>query len=564
MKVLKFILGICVLGAAAWVWASRPDRFPDRYILVADQVWSPVAEGANAVQVEFGEIVAVGQADGLDPDKKLPRIEYAGKSILPGLIEPHTHPIAGAMLGAAVDVSGFSYQNRAEIMQALKDAAGETALTPWLVAFGWDPVKVADLDPPTLAELDAISPDRPMLILTQMLHEAYANTAALEAAGLPVEHGAVLRELEEVNAATSAIPAPAPEVIEMLVRQEYQAYAKAGYTTIGVTGAVGRHPDPVGLMRQVGDNEMSPLRTYIYLIDNQSGEISPHDPKTSRFAILGTKLWVDGSPFTGAAAVAMPYEDTHLVRDRLGLGHNHTGPDLGDPWVFTDKIIALHAAGHQIALHVQGERAVDWALNGFEQAQVLYPNSDLNHRLEHNALITDDQIDRAVDLGVSLGFFVDHVTYYGDQLPLLFGAERAMRYMPAATAQEAGAVVTFHGDHPATPMKPFQTMKTATTRAGPSGTVLGPDQAMPIEDVLMAMTRNAARQLGQAGKFGEIAPGQRADFTIVSGDVPTIPADQLDQIQVEATVIDGQPADLRPLWLSRPGLVFQVATSVLF
>ncbi|KIC42794.1 hypothetical protein RA27_05485 [Ruegeria sp. ANG-R] len=564
MRLLKYFLGVVVVLSAIWVWAARSDRYPDRYLLVADHVWSPGLIDADAVLVDNGEIVSVGRAAELDTDGAVPRLEFPGKTVLPGLVEPHTHPIASALLGAVVDVSGFNHQSRAEVMQSLTEAAGETALTPWLVAFGWDPVKIADIEPPTLAELDAISPDRPMLILTQMLHEAYANSAAQKAAGLPLSHGAVLRELDEVNAATSAIPPPAPEVVEMLLRQQYQAYARAGFTTIGITGAVGRHADPVGLLRKVGQDSSAPLRTYLYLTDEQAGDVGLHDPAQDRFAILGTKLWVDGSPFTGGAAIAMPYEDTHLVRERLGLAHDHSGPDLGDPESFADKIVELHAAGHQIALHVQGERAVDWGLNGFARAQELYPNPDLHHRLEHNALITQAQMTRAVDLSVSLGFFVDHITYYGHRLPELFGPDRAGRYMPAGAAQQAGAVVTLHGDHPATPLGPLLTLKTAVTRLGPDGAVLSPEQALSVEDALTAMTRNAAIQLGQGGRFGEIAPGQRADFTIFSGNPIETPPDQLDQLGVDRTIIDGQPADLRPLWLSRPGLMLRVAASVVF
>ncbi|MDA7963247.1 amidohydrolase family protein [Ruegeria sp.] len=78
------------------------------------------------------------------------------------------------------------------------------------------------------------------------------------------------------------------------------------------------------------------------------------------------------------------------------------------------------------------------------------------------------------------------------------------------------------------------------------------------------MTANAAIQLGQGGRFGEIAPGQRADFTILSGNPMETPPEQLDHLDVEATIINGQPADLRPLWLSRPGLTLRVVASVLF
>jgi predicted amidohydrolase YtcJ len=142
----------------------------------------------EAVAVSDGVITGTGDLEDLQnshPGLKV--IDLHGQTLLPGLIEPHTHPIASALLGAVVDVSGFTYSNRADIMKALEGAGEAMALTPWLIAYGWDPVAVTDLAPPTLEELDRISPERPMIVLTQMMHEAFVNTAALKAAGISME-----------------------------------------------------------------------------------------------------------------------------------------------------------------------------------------------------------------------------------------------------------------------------------------------------------------------------------------------------------------------------------------
>jgi len=533
-KWLKCIFIFIAVAVIALWYALRAPTAPERFIMTGGEIVTMDKDWPNpeAVLVSNGKFSALGALADLQsqaPDVTV--INLGGHVLTPGLIEPHTHPIATAMLGAVVDVSGFTYSDRASIIARLRKAADAYALTPWLVAFGWDPVAVADLKAPTLAELDAISPKRPMVILTQMMHEAYANSAAIKAAGIALDdesdtRAGVLRdasghvtgdfrELAAVHLIMNAIPAPPNEVIELLVRRQYVKYARAGYTTIGIPGAVGRYPDPVGLIQKISDGPDSPLRSYLYLMQDQIGRLPLGG--SDNFRVVGTKFWMDGSPFTGGAAVASPYADTSLTRERLGLKPGHVGPLTNDTPAFFNRVAEQHKAGYQIAFHVQGERAITRALEAIARARQRYPEIKTHHRLEHNALITKEQIARAVAMNVSLGFFVDHIYYYGDQLPSLFGSERAARYMPVNWALKAGALVTLHGDHPATPIGPLRTLGTAVSRQSRSGnTVTGRDQAISRKQAFAAMTINAARQLGQADKIGSISPSKLADFTIWS------------------------------------------------
>jgi hypothetical protein len=496
-------------------------------------------------------------------------IDLKGQTLLPGLIEPHTHPIAAALLGAVVDVSGFTYSNRADIMAALEEAGDGFALTPWLIAYGWDPVAVADLAPPSLAELDAIAPERPMIVLTQMMHEAFVNSAALEAAGISLEgepearHGVlrdadghptgVLRELDAINAVLGHVPPVVDPVVEILLRRQYAAYAKAGYTSVGITGAVGRHADPVGLLQRIS-GPAAPLRSYVYLLPEQLGRLPLGGD--ADFAVLGAKFWMDGSPFTGGAASSEPYEDTELTNDRLGIPHSHLAGLAMDGDTFDHEVVRLHAMGYQIAVHAQGERAIDAALSAIGRAQTVMPRPDLHHRIEHNALITRDQIRRAKDLGVSLGFFIDHIYYYGDALPQLFGTDRADRYMPVRWALEEGVIASLHGDHPASPIGPLRSLRSATTRLSRSGaTQTAPGQGISIEAALSAMTLDAARQLGQERLIGSLEVGKLADFTVLSGDPTLVDPKDITDLQVTQTWRNGQPVNTGIFSWLKPGLV---------
>ncbi|MEH6497155.1 MAG: amidohydrolase family protein, partial [Pseudomonas marincola] len=313
-------------------------------VIIAGATILPMSSDSSeieAVLVDKGIIAAVGGLKELrEANQDAEIIERAGQTILPGLIEPHTHPLASALLGATVDVSGFTHPNRISVISALKDAADGMGISPWLIAYGWDAAAVEDLERPSLEELDQISPERPMIILTQMMHEAYVNTAALSAVGIDptdtnqtVHDGFVrnkngtlngtIREIDALGIMFEKIP-PAPDsATELLLRLQYNKYAKAGYTSIGIPGVVGRHSDAIGLVKKVADQKTSPLRSYLYLLKTQIKEMQLGG--SDDFKILGMKFWMDGSPYTGGAAVDTPYENNKFTIERLGIPANHKG-----------------------------------------------------------------------------------------------------------------------------------------------------------------------------------------------------------------------------------------------
>ncbi|MEP1330948.1 amidohydrolase [Pseudophaeobacter sp.] len=570
VRILKGLGFALLLAVAASWYLMRPETVPMRLVLTGGDIITMAegeAEPPEALLIEDGIVTQTGSLAELK-SSGAPVHDLKGAVLTPGLIEPHTHPIATALLGAAVDISGFKFSSRDAVMLALAAAADGYSPTPWLVAYGWDPVAIADLSPPTLAELDAIAPDRPMVVITQMLHEVFANTAAIRAAGIslvstePAE-GVIrdaegratgaFRELAAVNSILAAMPTADPAMVEILVRKEYAAYAKAGYTSIGITGAVGKHADPVDLLAQIGASQ-PPVRSYLYLLPDQQADLGGSDD----FRILGTKYWMDGSPFTGGAAFAEAYEHSDLTSDRMHIPHGHLGPVTYEAADFEAKVADLQAAGHQIAVHAQGERAIDQVLDAFEAAG---PTPGLSHRMEHNALITPAQITRAKTLGISLGFFVDHIYYYGDALPDIVGT-RAERYMPVGAAMRAGVVTTLHGDHPASPIDPLRTLRTAVDRMSVSGqSQTAPDQAISRHEALAAMTLNAARQLGQGDLIGSIEVGKRADFTLFNGNPLS---GDWDALSVAGTWKDGQPAHtgisswlhIGPAWTAAKNMLF--------
>jgi len=569
------ILLICL---AVSIWLRSP-RVGSRLIFVGGTILTmSQPETVDAMYIKDGVIQLVGsEADVLTASGgESEIINLEGATVMPGLIETHTHPIATALTGQAVDVSGFSHNSRAEIMATLKEASESYAPLGWVTAFGWDPILIDDLDPPTLAELDAISPDRPLFILTQMMHEAYANSAVMEAAGItrdtPDPAGGelvrdsngnltgVIREVNAIKMIVDAMPTPPAGIPDLLVNLQLGKYAQHGITTVGVLGPVGRIEEPLESLRMLGSDRSAPVRLIVYALPDQIGP-SETPNVSGRFRLRGVKFWMDGSPFAGGAAWAEPYENTPLVRERLNLGVDHMAELNYTQDDFQERFAEFHRRGFQLAVHVQGERAIDAVLDAVESTLKEHPRKDHRHRLEHNALITETQLQRARALGVTVSFFIDHIYFYGEKLPQLIGEKRLERYMPLRTAIDTGHRVTLHTDSPGSPLGLWRAMRTAILRT-PRGTnvPIGAQQQLTIVEALHAVTSHASWQLGLEDEVGTLEVGKHADLVVLSHNPTTIPVERLTEIEVLSTWINGQPVDVRPFSEGNFHLAWQALT----
>lgn len=582
-KALFGIAGtLAVLLFGAWFWL-QPTSAPAKLLFHGGPIltMNPDQPTVEAILIEDGIITGLGtladlkaQAPGSD------QYDLKGITVMPGFIEPHSHPIAAAQFAATIDVSGFAHASQAEVIQALKDGI-PSAPGDWALAFGWDPVMIDDLAAPTLEELDALSPDKPLLILTQMMHDAYANSAALAAAGITAETPdppagefvrdadgnltGTVREVGAINALFAAIPPPPPGTNDLLVNAFMGNYARAGFTTVAALGPVGNDPDPIALLKRRAQADSAPVQFMIYGLPHQISNSARPEPRDAPAAVVGVKFWMDGSPYAGGAAVAEPYEVNPLTTDRLHLKPGHIGAVMIPEAEYEAEFTDYHTRGFQIATHVQGELAVDRVLDVAERVLSAHPRADHRHRLEHNALITEAQLERAQALGFTTSFFIDHVRFYGDKLPALFGDERTQRYMPIGTAQRIGHRVTVHADTPATPLGPLGSLATMVRRLPQAGgTPVGEQERLTRMQALEAITINAAWQLGLEASRGSLEVGKQADLILLDRNPMTVPEDQIEGTQVLGTLIKGRPVDARTATWTNARLAWRVLVGALF
>ena len=518
---------------------------------------------AQAVAVRNGKIQAIGSEPEVlkyeGPNTEV--IDLKGNTLLPGFIDIHTHPILSAKTAETIDISGFNHKNQAEVMESLKKGIEEKGSGEWVIAYGWDPAILRNLEAPTLNELDQMAPENPLFIIAQTLHSGLANSLTLEAAGITKdtpdpeggyfdkdENGELTGLIVEVGAMTKLVNAapqyPRSAYLYLLTKQ-METYSKAGYTTIVAPGLQPLIPKHIQSLQEVAEHPNAPVRVLTYpLFDRlEKTDFKPSEGN-QKFKVLGPKFWIDGSPYAGGMAMNEPYLDNEFTRNKLGIKSGEKGHLTYDDERLFFLVDKFHKEGWQIAAHIQGERAAKQFLDAVEKAQQSFPRKDYRHRMEHNALVTSEQLKRAFRLGVTPSFYIDHIYYYGDALKeVIVGPKRASRFMPINSAKKAGHRFTIHTDSPSSPIGVLREMRVAVTRKTRSGKyVLGADEAITVDDAIKAVTINAAWQIFEEDTRGSLKVGKLADFTILSRNLKKIPPEEWKNVEIIGTYLSGEPA----------------------
>jgi len=540
---------------------------------------------ARAIAVHNGKIQAIGsETEVLKYEgNNTEVVDLKGNTLMPGFIDIHTHPILSAKTAETIDVSGFNHKNQAEVMESLKKGIEEKGSGEWVIAFGWDPAILRNLEAPTLKELDQMAPENPLFIIAQTLHSGFANSLALEEAGINKytpnpeggyfdkdENGELTGLIVEVGAMTKigdATPKYPRAAYLYLLTKQMETYSKAGYTTIVAPGLQPIIPKHIQSLQEVAEHPNSPVRVFTYpLFDRLEKTHFKPSQGNQKFKVLGPKFWIDGSPYAGGMAMNEPYLDNEFTRNKLGIKFGKKGHLTYENERLFFLIEKFHKEGWQIAAHIQGERAAKQFLDAVEKAQQIFPRKDYRHRMEHNALVTSEQLKRAFRLGVTPSFYIDHIYYYGDALKeVIVGPKRAARFMPVNSAKKAGHRFTLHTDSPSSPIGVLRMMRVAVTRKTRSGKyVLGHDEKITVNDAIKAVTINAAWQIFEEDTRGSLEVGKLADFTVLSRNLKKIPPEEWKSVEIVGTYLAGEPAVNEGLSWRKINLMIQTIWGMIF
>ncbi len=519
---------------------------------------------AEALAIKDGKIVAVGKQDAVFRWKgeHTKIVDLMGKTLMPGLVEPHSHPILSAYYYDWVDISGFNNPDHRTIMEKLRRAAEGKKPGEWVTAFGYDPILTPGLKALSADLLSEIAPDNPVFIMTQTMHTNYVNHKAFELAGVDRntpqpghgscyvkdENGDLTGMLIETAACLPfyvVMPQKTLEESHRLIDAQIQRYARAGYTTVGAAGFFPILPNAVKIVQETVESGNCPIRMRGYNILQELENTPAAEPWTGndRYQNIGAKFWYDGSPYTGTMLLDDPYLESRFMQENLGLPKDNRGQHVLTKDELKTHIRKYHDRGWQISVHTQGDRAIRETLDVFEEVLAASPRKDHRHRLEHCALFAADQIKRAADLGITASWHINHIYYYGEALrDDIIGPQRTGRFMPIASALTCGLRNSLHNDSPMYPPEPFKLLRTAVTRRTRNNAVIAADQAISVSEGIKALTIHGAWQMFMENQVGSLEAGKLADLVILSENPLKVKPEDLDRIRPIETWREGKAA----------------------
>lgn len=495
---------------------------------------------AQAVAVQENKIIKVGTNTEIQTciQKNTKTIDLKGKSVIPGLIDAHIHIAGFGRSLMAVDLRNV--KSITEIQQKISQDAQKIPKGKWVLGRGWDQEKLKEKRYPTRYDLDQAAPNHPVLITRVCGHLAVANTKALENAeitkktespkGAKIEKDAttgeptgILRE-NAIDLVWKAIPELSEEELLEACQLACQKAVESGLTSVHW---IIRNPEEIRVIQKLGKRNRLPLRVYalvpVRYLDQfiQLGLCTGFgDPKVR---IGGIKVFVDGSLGARTAALYQPYHDNPSTRGIL----LHTKSELNN------LIMKAHNAGFQLAIHAIGDRAVDLALDALEKAVEATPTKNHRHRIEHASVLNEKLIQRMNRLGVIASVqpsFVVSDFWAVDRV----GTQRGRWVYAFRSLVETGVLVCAGSDCPVELVDPLLGVCAATARTS------FPEERVSVEEALRWYTVNAAFASFEEKVKGSIEERKLADFVVLSSDPFKVAVDNIGEINVRITVVDGQ------------------------
>jgi predicted amidohydrolase YtcJ len=515
-------------------------------------------ETAQAVAIQGDKIIAVGTNAEIRAlaGAATKTIDLGGKTLLPGFYAAHDHfPSWGRVSLYQVDLNSppiGTMRTLDDIVAALKEKASQTRPGQWVVGRGYDDTLIAERRHPTRQDLDRASTDHPIWIVHTSGHLGVANSRALALAKIdrdtPQTPGGVIRMdpatgepngvIEERTSLVGRLtPALTPEQRLQAIRLCDREYLSRGVTTTVIAGGAGSVvPD----LLKAHDRGWLHLRA-LGMLAGATAEPMPLEkaaqlsPIPSQVRISGVKLYHDGSlqGFTGF--LTAPYATQPEGKS------DYVGYPARPRERLVETVRKYHEAGYQIAIHGNGDAAIDDILYAFRVVQDESPRPDARHRIEHCQTPREDQLAAMKELGITPSFFVGHVYYWGDRHRDIFlGEQRAARISPLASALKHGLRFTVHNDTPVTPVNPLLLVWCSVNRLTKDGAVLGPDQRIGVYEALRAVTIDAAWQNFEHEIKGSIEPGKLADFVVLAENPLTVKPERLKDIVIVETIVSGE------------------------
>jgi predicted amidohydrolase YtcJ len=526
----------------------------------------------EALAIRDERIVAVGSSRDVAAlaGPRTKRIDLRGRTVTPGLIDTHLHLTMGSAREVyEVNLGYPNARNMADVQRLVKERVDRAKKGEWISGSGWDEGKLAEKRYIYAKDLDAVSPDNPVVLMHTMTHYLVANSAALRAAGITrdtpdppggtIDRGpdgeptGVLKEYAN-RLVTSLVPEYSAQQLHDAVEKTLRRASTECLTGIKEPGVTQAQWDNYQSLRREGKLPVRiaalwwtprDLAEAVRLIE-RIRPISRPGVRTGddQIVSIGVKIGLDGS---GGARTAWMYDD--WSRDWGGVDADNRGYSTIGVGTASALVRMYHEAGIHMGIHAIGDKAIDWTVDAYAQLLKETPTQGLRHSIIHANVPTDHAIETMATLQRRYDAAYPEVQasflwWLGDTYSGNLGPLRSLRLKPFRTYREHGVAFANGSDYPITPFEPRYGLWASVAREtllGVNGpTPFGTAESVDVRTALRSFTEWASRQMFLDHETGTIEPGKRADLAVWDRNPYAIPTAALKDLQCTMTLLDGK------------------------
>jgi predicted amidohydrolase YtcJ len=500
----------------------------------------------SAVGVRDGRIVYVGDDAGaralIGPVTEV--VELDGRPVLAGFHDTHVHPVSGGLELADCDLAPA--ETRADVVRLVSACAAASLTAPWVRGGGFQ-----------LPLFPAGAPDRPAYLTSADAHTAWANSRALELAGIgastpdPLPDGVIVRAGD--GSPQGTLRESAMSLVERHLPERSTEELRAGLArglamaaSFGITTLHEASADSTFLAAYAEAEREGSLTARVIValrVDPARGteQVAELAALRDRYAgrlvrPVAAKIFLDGVIEGGTAALLEPYVDRPGWRGELNV----------PPDTLAALVAALDSAGFKVHVHAIGDRAIRAALDALELQHRRDGGAGPRHVLAHIQLFDPQDVQRMAELGVVASFqplwaYAD--SYVTELTEPRLGPARARWLYPIRSVIESGAIVAAGSDWSVTSMNPLLAIEAAVRRVDPAldeGAPWIPEERVALGQMLAAYTLGGALAADLEQETGSIEVGKSADLVVLERDLYAVEAHELSDVRVDLTVLEGR------------------------
>lgn len=529
--------------------SCNPEKQAADKIYINAKIWTgdTAQTWAEIIAIKDNQVVYVGKDYQAFKKSKTEIIDLKGRMVVPGFIDNHTHFLSGGYNRSGVDLKKAKTKN--EFIQILKEFCKKNNDDRWILGGDWDHEAWGG-ELPSKNWIDSVTGNHPVFVSRYDGHMAFANTKALQLAGIAKETptpngGTIIKDKndqptgvlkdEAMDLMYKIIPDPSEKELDEYLQAAIQHAFKNGVTQVHDVGSYGGWTD-LATYRRNYENKKLDLRIYSFVALRTWKKLDSYCNIEGKGDDMlrwgGVKGFTDGSLGSTTAWFYQPYSDDPKT----------SGLNVTDTTDLRNWILAADSAGLNVAVHAIGDRANDFVLNVFEEAEKKN-SKDHRFRIEHAQHLSQQAIPRFAQLKVIPSMQPYHAIDDGRWAYKRLDDARLKRTYAFKSLLDTKANLTFGSDWTVAPLTPLEGIYAAVTRRtldnkNPEGWY--PEQKISVEQALRCYTVNNAYAGFQENKLGILKAGMLADFTVLNENIFEIVPEKIKDVKVIKTIVNGK------------------------